>query len=158
VGLPDAQAPSSRRVLADHSPPPHAPTRTLRRAFKASAVLLELGHLPCVPHDMTKTEKTFLWLTPLPLLVFCCYASIPVPQWLRPSDVRLSWTMVRAGVLLSSGALLITGICWTIRAFRGGRRLQAIALLGGTMLGSIPAVAFLWLFILVTFGLFSFHP
>lgn len=104
---------------------------------------------------MTKRENIFLGLTPLPVAL-CGYAYLPVLKWVVPSNVVLAWMPVNVAFLLS-GVLLVVGMRWTVRAFRRGQPRQAAALLLGTLLGGVPALGFLWMFGMVTFGLFSIH-
>lgn len=105
---------------------------------------------------MTKREKIFLWLTPLPVAL-CASAYLPVVQWLIPTNnVLLSWMPVNIGLLLSM-VLLVTGMRWTGRAFWRGRPLPATALLLGTLLGGVPALGLLWIFVMIALGLFAIH-
>ena len=67
---------------------------------------------------MTRQEKIFLWLAPLPV-VLCGYAYLPVLKWLVPPNVVLAWMPMHVAFLLS-GVLLVIGIRWAVRAFWRG--------------------------------------
>jgi hypothetical protein len=104
---------------------------------------------------MTRGERRFLWLTPVPL-VLTFYHIIGFVKWFRPAIQWLGWLPQTIGIGLSL-VLMVVGIRYVIRALRARRLRDASILFVGTLVGGIAGFGLIAMFFLISLNLFSIH-
>ena len=104
---------------------------------------------------MTRSERRFLLLTPLPL-VLTFYHVVGFLKWFQPLILWLGWLPQTIGLGLSL-VLIVVGVRYVIRALRARRLRHTLILFVGTLVGGIPGFGLIAMFFLIITGGFSLH-